>query len=109
MVAAVGPAIFDYVTRDLVERNLQLHQRFARDTELGTDPLQTIAQSGELRYLVADDDFDAPSGGLWHRLDIATFSRKHVNSRAPRVAACGSRVRGAQSCGVRHAGDRAPS
>src|SRR5262245_5084774 len=66
MVAAVGPAILDYVTRDLVERNLQLHQRFAWNTEFGTDPLQSIAQGGELRHVISDDDFDAVSGGLWH-------------------------------------------
>jgi len=82
MVAAVRPAIFDYVTRDLIERNLQLHQRLAWNTELGTDPLQAIAQVGELRDAIPDDDFDALSGGLWHGADIATFSRKHVNSLA---------------------------
>src|SRR5215472_17603295 len=78
MVAAVGPAIVDYVTRYLIERNLQLHQRFAWNTELRADPLQTISQGGELHQIVADDDFDAPSGGLWHGPDIATFSRKHL-------------------------------
>jgi len=47
-------------------------------SELRAELLQTITQGGELHQIVADDDFDAPSGGLWHGPDIATFSRKHL-------------------------------
>jgi hypothetical protein len=61
--------IFDDVTRDLVERNLQLRERLARDTEFGSDPFQAIAEVDELWHIVADDDFCCSSGGLWHAPD----------------------------------------
>jgi hypothetical protein len=83
MVVAVGPAIFDYVTRDLIECNLQLHQRFAWDPEFGTDPIQSIAQAGEFCHIVADDDFDRLSGGSWHGFDTVILSRKDPNHSGP--------------------------
>jgi hypothetical protein len=73
VVATVRPAIADDVTGDFVERDLQLHQRFAGDAELGTDPIQTIAQMGDLRQIVANDQLNALSSGLRHDPDVATL------------------------------------
>jgi hypothetical protein len=86
MVAAVGPAILDYVTRDLVERNLQLHEGFARDTEFSAKPFQAIAQVGELRQIAADADVGCPNGRCSHKRDIAISSRK-ISNYSPAVVA----------------------
>src|SRR5712671_4158784 len=78
MVAAVGPAILDYVTRDLVERNLQLHEGFAWDTEFSAEPIQAIAQLGELRHIAADADFGYPNGRCPHKLILPSAREKYV-------------------------------